>query len=82
MAFVLNDGESLRDAVPPHYRSLFDRLSAESADASVMIPFPIWRETFMNDADLELATACYGQLSAFPWLKPKIPCYVSTREVP
>ena len=54
---VLNDGESLRDAVPPHHRTLFDRLSAESADASVMIPFPIWRETFMNDADLELSNA-------------------------
>ena len=63
---VLNDGESLRDVVPPHHRSLFDRLSAESADASVMIPFPIWRETFMNDADLGLAIACYDQLSPEP----------------
>ena len=65
-AFVLNDGESLRDAVPPHYRSLFDQLSAESPDGSVMIPFAIWRETFMNDADLGLAIACYDQLSPEP----------------
>jgi hypothetical protein len=63
---VLNDGESLSDAVPPHHRSLFDRLSAESPDASVMIPFALWRETFMNDADLELAIACYDQLSPEP----------------
>ena len=31
-----------------------------------MIPFPIWRETFMNDADLGLAIACYDQLSPEP----------------
>jgi len=23
-AFVLNDGESLRDSLPPHYQALFD----------------------------------------------------------
>jgi len=26
-AFVLNDGESLRDSLPPHYQALFDSLA-------------------------------------------------------
>jgi hypothetical protein len=28
--FVLNDGESLNDAVPPHYRALFAELAKSS----------------------------------------------------
>ena len=39
--FVLNDGESLNDAVPPHFRDLFRDLAADSPDNSVMLPFPI-----------------------------------------
>ncbi len=31
-----------------------------------MIPFALWRETFMNDADLGLAIGCYDQLSPEP----------------
>jgi pimeloyl-ACP methyl ester carboxylesterase len=34
--FVLNDGESLNDAVPPHFRELFRGLAADSPDNSVM----------------------------------------------
>jgi pimeloyl-ACP methyl ester carboxylesterase len=64
--FVLNDGESIRDNWPPYDRILFGQLAAESPDTSVMIPFPIWREVFMNDADLGLALACYERLSPVP----------------
>jgi pimeloyl-ACP methyl ester carboxylesterase len=66
-AFVLNDGESLNDNVPPHYRALFDQTSAASPDNSVMMPFPIWREAFVNDGDLELAKRSYAQLSPEPY---------------
>jgi pimeloyl-ACP methyl ester carboxylesterase len=66
-AFVLQDGESLNDNVPPHYRDLFDQMASASPDGSVMLPFPIWREAFINDADLALATASYAQLSAEPY---------------
>jgi len=41
-AFVLNDGESLRDSLPPHYQALFDSLARESDDHTVM-PFELWR---------------------------------------
>jgi pimeloyl-ACP methyl ester carboxylesterase len=66
-AFVLNDGESLDDNVPPHYRALFAQLSAASADGSVTMPFPIWREAFVNDADLETAQRTYEWLSPEPY---------------
>jgi pimeloyl-ACP methyl ester carboxylesterase len=66
-AFVLKDGDSLVDEVPPAYAALYDRISKESPDATIMIPFPIWRESFVNDADLEMAKWTYSQLSPEPY---------------
>ncbi len=42
-AFVLNDGESLRDSIPPHYQTLFDSLARESDDHTLVMPFEMWR---------------------------------------
>jgi pimeloyl-ACP methyl ester carboxylesterase len=66
-AFVLNDGESLDDNVPPHYRALFAQLAQASPDRSVMMPFPIWREAFVNDADLATAQRTYELLTPEPY---------------
>jgi pimeloyl-ACP methyl ester carboxylesterase len=66
-AFVLKDGNSLMDEVPSHYVALFDRLSQESGDGTIMVPFAIWRESFVNDADLEMAKWTYLQLSPEPY---------------
>ncbi|HTR47664.1 MAG TPA: alpha/beta fold hydrolase [Verrucomicrobiae bacterium] len=66
-AFVLKDGDSLMDESPPHYVELFERLFGESSDGTVMIPFPIWRESFINDADLETAKWTYERLSPEPY---------------
>jgi pimeloyl-ACP methyl ester carboxylesterase len=66
-AFVLQDGESLVDNVPPHFAQLFAQLSAASDDGSVMLPFPIWREVFINDADLAFAQTTYDLLSSEPY---------------
>lgn len=65
--FVLNDGECLNDNVPSHYRALFDHMASASSDNSVMIPFPIWREAFINDGDSEMAKWSYEQLSPEPY---------------
>ncbi|WP_315766647.1 MULTISPECIES: alpha/beta hydrolase [unclassified Bradyrhizobium] len=65
-AFVPNDGESLNDMVPPHYVALFDAISAERGDGSVVLPFPVWREAFINDADLATATRAYEVLNPHP----------------
>jgi pimeloyl-ACP methyl ester carboxylesterase len=66
-AFVLNDEESLRDNVPPHLQTLLDELVRESNDRMMVIPFEMWREAFLNDADLELARSSYAQLSPEPY---------------
>ena len=65
-AFVPNNGESLGDMAPPHYVDLFDIIAAERGDGAVVLPFPIWREAFINDADLELAQRTYGTLNPQP----------------
>jgi len=66
-AFVPEKGHSLNDEVPPHYRALFDQISAASPDGSVMLPYPIWREAFINDADESLARSAYESLSPEPY---------------
>ena len=65
-AFVPNPGESLNDMVPPMYVGLFDSIAAANQGA-VMLPFPIWREVFINDADLALATSAFERLNPQPY---------------
>jgi pimeloyl-ACP methyl ester carboxylesterase len=64
-AFVPNNGEALNDMAPPHYADLFDQLVQK--DGSVMLPFPIWREAFINDASLELAQTAFDKLNPHPY---------------
>lgn len=65
-AFVPHDGECLLDLVPPHYRAMFDQLAAAS-DGAIALPYDIWREAFMNDADAALATSAYERLNLHPY---------------
>jgi len=66
-AFVLSDGESLTDNIPLDSQALFDKLTRESDDNTMMLPFEVWREAFLNDADLDLARSSYAQLSFEPY---------------
>ena len=66
-AFVPNDGESLNDMIPPHYVPLFEQIAAEMGDGSVTMPYPIWREAFMNDADGALSREAYDKLNPHPF---------------
>ncbi|HEX7005510.1 MAG TPA: alpha/beta hydrolase family protein [Alphaproteobacteria bacterium] len=66
-AFVCANGNCLNDEVPPHYRALFDQIAAASPDHTVMLPYPIWREAFINDADEALAKSSYETLSPEPY---------------
>jgi hypothetical protein len=52
--------------VPPHYKELFDAVAAAS-NGAVMLPFPIWREAFINDADMALAKSAFEQLNLQPY---------------
>ena len=65
-AFVPLDGESLNDMVPPHYVAMFDQIAAAQQGA-VTLPYPIWREAFINDADAQLAESSYAQLNPHPY---------------
>src|SRR5215831_10539403 len=65
-AFVPNSGESVYDMVPPPYTALFDAIAAERGDGAVVLPFPIWREAFINDADLDTARRAYDVLNPHP----------------
>ena len=65
-AFVPNDGECLNDMAPAHYKAMFDPM-AEANGNSVSLPFPVWREVFINDADDELAKSSYDKLNAQPY---------------
>src|SRR5215467_13217101 len=40
--------------------------AAEKGDGSVMLPFQVWRETLINDADLETAECAYKLLNPHP----------------
>ena len=64
-AFVPHDGQALVDLVPAHYVEMFQSLVA--ADGSITLPFPIWREAFINDAPLALAERAYRELNPQPW---------------
>jgi len=66
-AFVLEDGHCLNDEVPPQYIEMFDALAGASDDNTVMLPWPVWREAFINDAEEELARSAYEQLSPEPY---------------
>ena len=65
-AFVPLDGESLNDMVPPPYVAMFDAVAAANTNA-VTLPFEIWREAFINDADLATAQAAYEKLNPHPY---------------
>ena len=67
-AFVLNDGESIESVSPPHYKQLMDSIaeSGEHGPGAVKLPFPVWREAFMNDADLALAEKTYELTTPHP----------------
>ncbi len=65
-AFVPRSGESLLDLVPPHYKALFVEM-AKSNNNAVTFPFPIFREAFINDADLVAAETAYAKLNLQPF---------------
>ncbi|MEU4667550.1 hypothetical protein AB0F91_06155 [Amycolatopsis sp. NPDC023774] len=69
-AFVSANGTSVLDNAPPAYQGLFPVLAAQSSDDTVMVPFEVWRDAFIGDADLARAVprSCVlcGEDSALP----------------
>lgn len=65
-AFVVRDGHSVMDESPPATAALFERMALESIDRAFLLPFPVWREAFINDGGLETARRTYALLSPEP----------------
>lgn len=65
-AFVPLPGECLNDMVPATITSVFEQ-TARTSGNQVMLPYAIWREAFINDADDATARASYGQLNPHPY---------------
>ncbi|MGC7404353.1 alpha/beta fold hydrolase [Pandoraea pneumonica] len=74
-AFVLRDGESIADVSPPAYNRMMDAIAEQRGDNTVTLPFHVWRDSFIGDADLAVAQHTYGLLSSEPYrmLTDKVP---------
>jgi pimeloyl-ACP methyl ester carboxylesterase len=83
-AFVPNDGESVCDMLPAQHIALFSASAAERGDGSVMLPFQVWRETLINDVDLETAECAYKLLNPHPLktLTDRISLQVNPADMP
>jgi acetyl esterase len=64
---VANDGEAAIDISPPEHRPILEALVSDSTDNSVMLPFDIWRDLYINDGDSDVARLTYEQLSPAPY---------------
>lgn len=58
-AFIPQNGNALLDEVPPDYAAFFTQLASQSSDNTVTLPFEMWHDGFINDADLALAQHTY-----------------------
>lgn len=65
-AFVLKDGESVADELPPQTRQGFEQLRAGSKDDTIMLQFPLFRDLFVNTATLEEARRMYAGVTPEP----------------
>jgi pimeloyl-ACP methyl ester carboxylesterase len=65
-ALVLADNQCVFDNLPAQYVALFNSLAAESSDNSMLIPWEIWRDNFMQDAPESAARSFWERLSPEP----------------
>ncbi|MBR1176994.1 alpha/beta hydrolase [Bradyrhizobium sp. KB893862 SZCCT0404] len=66
-AFVPNNGESLLDMLPPESVAFFESIATQRSDGGIVLPFPVWRELFINDADLATAEKSFNLLNPQPY---------------
>lgn len=63
-AFVPLDGESLNDLVPESFLNLWSEVL--KPDGSVLLPYAVWRDRFINDATTALALSTFKSLNSQP----------------
>ena len=65
-ALIVEDGQCVFDVLPTEYAALFNDLARASSDNSMLIPWEIWRHSFIQDAPEPWARALWEQLSPEP----------------
>jgi len=65
-ALVLADTQCVFDNLPAEYVAAFNALAGASPDNTMLIPWEIWRDSFMQDAPESVARSFWEQLSPEP----------------
>jgi pimeloyl-ACP methyl ester carboxylesterase len=65
-ALIVDDGHCVFDELPADYVALFNQLAGASPDHSMLIPWEIWRDNFIQDAPEPVARSLWEQLSPEP----------------
>lgn len=65
-AFVPLDGQSVYDQLPPPVQDTFLQLSYASGNNTIMLPFPLFRDSFTNTADLWQSEEIYSKTTPEP----------------
>jgi len=65
-ALILADDQCVFDNLPAEYVAAFNDLASASADNTMLIPWEIWRDSFMQDAPESLARSVWEQLTPEP----------------
>ena len=66
-AFVVADGSSVNDNIPPDQTALFGEAAAASPDNTVICPWEVFRDLFMQDAAPEAARSVWERLVPQPY---------------
>lgn len=65
-ALIVEDGHCVFDELPADYVTLFNMLARASSDNTMLIPWEIWRDNFIQDASESVARSFWEQLSPEP----------------
>jgi len=65
-ALILEDDQCVFDNLPAEYVALFNDLAGASSDNTMLIPWEIWRDNFIQDASESMARSIWEQLSPEP----------------
>jgi pimeloyl-ACP methyl ester carboxylesterase len=65
-ALIVEDNHCVFDELPADYVALFTQLAEASSDNTMLIPWEIWRDNFIQDAPEPVARSLWEQLSAEP----------------
>lgn len=65
-AFVPLDGQSVSDQFSPELQKVFGQLAQESGNGTINMPFPFFREGFVNTASDSLAKSIYKSAKPEP----------------